>query len=188
MSPGSLHRLPMVQILFFTWLKALSIALVFKGIQIFLANQMSKKVVTFRERFSMYALARGYLSSGRASISSLKPCSVFSASSFTLRKSLGVSCSKSTWLRFIAGIDLSLSVSGCCWAFFRYMENLFYRALDISDDASQRQAGSPLSQGYHQRKAPPGWNNSTCDSDRGVSFPRTCRSTSLALTTFVYFL
>ncbi|RKY63753.1 MAG: hypothetical protein DRQ02_12290 [Candidatus Latescibacterota bacterium] len=64
----------MVQILFFAWLKPLSMALVFKGIQNPLANQMSKKVVTFRERLSMYALALGYLSSGRASRSSLKLC------------------------------------------------------------------------------------------------------------------
>ena len=63
----------------------------------------------------MYVLALGYLSSGRAPISYLEACSVFSASLFTLGKSLRVSCSKSAWLRFIDGIDLSLSLSGCCW-------------------------------------------------------------------------
>jgi len=88
---------------------------VFRGIQSALANQISKKVVTFREKLSMYVLALGYLSSGTASTSYLRPCSVFSASLLTLGKSLGISCSKSAWLRFSDGIDLSLSLSGCCW-------------------------------------------------------------------------
>jgi len=117
-NPGSLQRLPTAQIRFFTWLKALSTALVFKGIQTLLANQISKKVVTLLERFSIYVLAVGYFSSGRASISSLKPCLVFSANSFTLGRSSGVSSSKRERVKFIAGMDLSLSLSSLCSGFF----------------------------------------------------------------------
>lgn len=73
-SPGWPQRLPTAQIRFFTWLKALSTALAFKGIQTLLANQMSKKVAALLQRFSIYVLAVGYFSWGRASISSLKPC------------------------------------------------------------------------------------------------------------------
>lgn len=120
MSPSWLQRRPTDQMRFLTWLKAFSEALMFKGIQIPLSNQKSKKVETLRERFWIYARALGYFSCGKAWISSAKPCFVFSTQAFTFSKSWGVRGSKSSRVSCMAGMDLSLSLNSFCCGFFKF--------------------------------------------------------------------